>query len=575
MDKYEIIGLIGTGSFSHVNKAIKKDTKSVVALKCIDKVSTGRPRADNRHILIALRRRRFAFQIKYEPKELKNFRTECKIHEGLRHPNIIRMVECFETPENIFFVTDIAAIDLHKFMKSRPGQKLPEDHVRSLTANLVSGLNYLHSERIVHRDLKPQNILLNENGMDAMICDFGLARNMTKDTHLMQSVKGTPLYMAPEVMSNEPYDFLADFWSLGCIIYEMLVGQPLFKAKSMPHLQNLQRQSIKWPSASENCTSFLQGLLKKDGKERFTWPSILQHPFVEGRLIILAKGSDLSLTNDLTASQTYAKEKQRGEIISKKQKKIIAEREKLCKANVGMRHAQAAALLANQHNDAIATDDNTSLSSLDSVHAIVQTDVENIETDAETAPAIRAVPENSNLIIQRFAEPNKPKLKAEPAIDNSNLVVGTMADNLKNDDIDVRMKRLSLAPNETAAPTVYTGRAVSPKHGNNKDLERRKLSQNLDNFSIRQGTGNGLATLADANEETSRSQKEKDKLIPIVETNVSVSDSPIENEEWLAFIRSSMQEVLSGQVDSLKQPTLVSVKSSRNHMNRFNSINSN
>lgn len=480
------------------------------------------------------------------------------------------MLESFETPDFIFVVTDFAAIDLHQFMKRRQVPKLPEEHVQLLTGNLISALYYLHSHRILHRDLKPQNILLNEAGMDAKLCDFGLARNMTRETHLLTSIKGTPLYMAPEVMCEQPYDQSADLWSLGCILYEMLVGQPPFKAKSMHHLQNLlQKQPIAWPNTSENCSSFLQGLLKKNVKQRFTWPTVLQHPFVDGKLVIIDDGtSDSPLTNALTESQTLAKEKQRDEILLKKGKKIIAERAKLCKAKLGTHHQQAAAILAQQQQpQGNATDDNTSLSSLDSVHAIVQTDVENIETDVETAMApissAKAIPENSNLIIQRFpddfdaADEPKPNM-TETKTDNSNLVIGTMADNLKNDEIDVRMKQLNLGSKDATASRSNVSHNVhqagAQKQGKNKDLEKRKLRQNLDNFSIRLA-GNAVTT-STAIDDPPKCPKEKS--IPVVETNVSVSDSPIENEEWLAFIRSSMQEVLNGQIDSLKQQNLVS-----------------
>jgi fused-like protein len=79
---------------------------------------------------------------------------------------------------------------------------------------LCAGVQYLHDCRITHRDLKPQNILVSSNGR-LKICDFGFAKAMTLDSSMMQSVKGTPLYMAPELVQNISYDYRADLWSIG------------------------------------------------------------------------------------------------------------------------------------------------------------------------------------------------------------------------------------------------------------------------------------------------------------------------------------------------------------------------
>lgn len=100
------------------------------------------------------------------------------------------MINSFETPEHIIVVTELAGTDLHNFMKHA---KLSEAHVQKLAGNLLSALYYLHSKRILHRDLKPHNILLNNHHdmkrIEAKLCDFGLARNMTPETFLLTSVK--------------------------------------------------------------------------------------------------------------------------------------------------------------------------------------------------------------------------------------------------------------------------------------------------------------------------------------------------------------------------------------------------
>lgn len=100
------------------------------------------------------------------------------------------MLDSFETAEHIVVVTELAGIDLHRYLAYN---KLSEGHVQKLCWEILSALYYLHSNRVLHRDLKPQNILLNNfenfDNVEAKLCDFGLARNMTSETYLLTSVK--------------------------------------------------------------------------------------------------------------------------------------------------------------------------------------------------------------------------------------------------------------------------------------------------------------------------------------------------------------------------------------------------
>lgn len=218
-------------------------------------------------------------------RELKNLRRECDIQARLKHPHVIEMVESFESKFDLFVVTEFALMDLHRYLSFNGA--MPEEHAQRVVCHLVSALYYLHSNRILHRDLKPQNVLLDKN-MHAKLCDFGLARNMTMGTHVLTSIKGTPLYMAPELLAEQPYDHQADMWSLGCIAYESMAAQPPFCATSILHLVKLiKHEDVKWPSTlSSECRSFLQGLLEKDPSMRISWTQLLCHPFVEGKLYI-------------------------------------------------------------------------------------------------------------------------------------------------------------------------------------------------------------------------------------------------------------------------------------------------
>lgn len=129
--------------------------------------------------------------------------------------------------------------------------------------------------------MKPQNILIGTNKR-VMLCDFGFARAMSSTTIVLTSIKGTPLYMAPELVQEKPYDLTVDLWSLGVILYELFVGKPPFYTNNIYGLiQHIIKDHVRFPSTiSASFKSFLQGLLNKKPSERLTWPDLLQHPFV-------------------------------------------------------------------------------------------------------------------------------------------------------------------------------------------------------------------------------------------------------------------------------------------------------
>ncbi|KAL7294865.1 hypothetical protein TKK_0011790 [Trichogramma kaykai] len=255
MENYDLVRIIGEGSFGQVYMAIRKDNGTPVAYKITRK--KGRTE-----------------------KELTCLRRECEIHRSMHHPNIIQMFDSFETDKQMVIVTEYVERELYVILKTNG--RLSEVYSQAIAGDMVSALNYLHSNRIVHRDMKPQNVLMSIDGV-AKLCDFGFARMMNVDTHVLTSVKGTPLYMAPELIDELPYDHTVDIWSLGCIVYELVCGAPPFQTTSMRKLVNLiKHEDIKWPeNVSPQCRSFLQGLLRKNPMERFSWPQLLSHSFVK------------------------------------------------------------------------------------------------------------------------------------------------------------------------------------------------------------------------------------------------------------------------------------------------------
>lgn len=170
---YDVLELIGEGSFGRVFRGRHRQTGETVALKLIPKV--GKTDSD-----------------------IATLRFEFKIQRELSHPNIVRMVDAYETPNEIIAVTEyIDGRDLHKqfdkYKDGNHGRGLPEARVKQIAIDLISALFYLHQHRILHRDIKPQNVLIGADGR-AKLCDFGFARNLGNNTHVLTSIKaGAPL----------------------------------------------------------------------------------------------------------------------------------------------------------------------------------------------------------------------------------------------------------------------------------------------------------------------------------------------------------------------------------------------
>jgi fused len=190
------------------------------------------------------------------------------------------MLDSFETSHEFCVVTEFAQGELFEILED--DRSLGEPEVRKIAQQLVHALYYLHSHRIIHRDMKPQNILISANGI-VKLCDFGFARSMSTNTIVLTSIKGTPLYMAPELVQELPYNHTVDLWSLGVIIYELFVGTPPFYTNSIYTLIHLiVKDPVKFPdNMSPEFKSFLQGLLNKTPSERLSWPELLSHPFID------------------------------------------------------------------------------------------------------------------------------------------------------------------------------------------------------------------------------------------------------------------------------------------------------
>ncbi len=158
--------------------------------------------------------------------------------------------------------------------------RLKEEELRKCAAEIISALAYLEEHRIVHRDLKPQNILISETGV-IKICDFGFARKMSQATVCLTSMKGTPLYLAPEILENRAYTGKVDIWSLGVIIYELFAGFTPYMADTFPNLaKKVLSTKVVYPAnMSVQLRELVDGMLQKNPNNRYNLADIQKHPF--------------------------------------------------------------------------------------------------------------------------------------------------------------------------------------------------------------------------------------------------------------------------------------------------------
>jgi serine/threonine protein kinase len=161
------------------------------------------------------------------------FHREIEILARLEHPNIVRILDSRQAGTRLYFVMPFVSGDSLRARLDRQGT-LPMEAVISISGDIAAGLDHAHARGILHRDIKPENVLLEEHR--ALVCDFGISRaiEVAGDESFSSSglVLGTPAYMSPEQATGGEIDVRSDVYALGCVIFEMLTGEPPFTGAS-------------------------------------------------------------------------------------------------------------------------------------------------------------------------------------------------------------------------------------------------------------------------------------------------------------------------------------------------------
>ncbi|KAJ1955638.1 Serine/threonine-protein kinase, partial [Linderina pennispora] len=291
---YELGPQIGRGSFATVYRGVNKKTDTLVAIKSVVRSSLTR-------------------------RLLENLETEINILRTVKHPGVVELIDCLKSRNHIHLVMEFCSLgDLAGYMRRRkehpslrnPHGGLNQAIVRHFVVQLGAAMRYLRSRDVIHRDIKTQNILLQPSGTTyeagvseeigqypaVKIADFGFARNLPASA-LAETLCGSPLYMAPEILHYEPYDAKADLWSIGAVIYEMMAGRPPFHASNHVELARvIERTNDKIVFPDERLSSsgsnekepldpqlkeLVRGLLRMKPASRMSFDEFFAHPALQ------------------------------------------------------------------------------------------------------------------------------------------------------------------------------------------------------------------------------------------------------------------------------------------------------
>lgn len=255
LQRYTLLRTIGTGAFARVRLAIDKVTTEVVVVKVISKGMV------------------------VKRKQLDHVMGERKILAQVQHPFIVKSREAFQDQFFLYIVLEyVQGGELYRLL-AQQGSIAGHD-TQVYICEIYSALTYLHAQHIAYRDLKPENLLLTSTG-HIKLADLGFAKVVEGRTN---TLCGTPDYLAPEIINREGYDERCDWWALGVLLHEMVLGKAPFVAASPYELyEKILTEKVNFPAELPLATrNLMEILLVKDPNMRASEREIRNSAYFAG-----------------------------------------------------------------------------------------------------------------------------------------------------------------------------------------------------------------------------------------------------------------------------------------------------
>ncbi|CAI5723483.1 unnamed protein product [Hyaloperonospora brassicae] len=245
LDDFELLKVIGKGSYGKVTLVRKKEGNRLFAMKSLNKSNVKRR------------------------NQVEHTRTERRVLGRAKHPFIVHLHYAFQTSQKLYFVLDYCPGGELFFHLSRM-EKFTPAMALYYCAEITLALEHLHDLGVVYRDLKPENILFDPVG-HVLLADFGLAKEgITDSAEGTNSMCGTPEYLPPEILDRVGHGTAVDWWAMGMVLYEMLTGLPPWYTRNRQKLFDRVRNApLTFPDEVDPVAcDFIGGLLRRDPNKR-------------------------------------------------------------------------------------------------------------------------------------------------------------------------------------------------------------------------------------------------------------------------------------------------------------------